>query len=318
MSHLFPPIEPFKSERIKVSPLHEIYMEQVGNPNGAPVVFLHGGPGGGLHADYRRYFDPKHYRVILIDQRGSGQSTPHAELKENTTWDLVNDIEVVRQHLGINKWIVFGGSWGSTLALAYATKHADQISAMVLRGIFMCRPQEIKWFYQEGAGLMFPELWEKYVDLIEPSKRHNMVKAYHERLTHKDLNIQLEAAKRWSQWEAGTSHLYYDQQAVDSYGEPHKALAFARIECHYFINKAFFESDDYLLSQVKNFKHIPAWIVQGRYDVVCPATSAWDLHKAWGKNSQLFMIPDSGHSVSEPGIQKKLIEIMESLKELSL
>jgi proline iminopeptidase len=315
MPTLFPNIEPFKSERIKVSSLHEIYMEQVGNPNGVPVVFLHGGPGGGLHPHYRRYFDPKHYRVILIDQRGSGQSTPHAELKENTTWDLVSDIEVVRKHLGIDQWIVFGGSWGSTLALAYATKHAEQITAMVLRGIFMCRPKEIKWFYQEGAGLMFPELWEKYVDLIAPEKRHDMVSAYHELLTHSDLDVRLEAAKRWSQWEAATSHLYYDQAAVDNYGEPHKALAFARIECHYFVNNAFFETDDFLLSQVEKFKHIPAWIVQGRYDVVCPATSAWELHQAWGKNSQLFMIPDSGHSVSEPGIQKKLVEIMESLKE---
>lgn len=314
MSALYPPIEPFKSERLKVSDLHEIYFEQVGNPKGQPVLFLHGGPGGGLHPNYRRYFDPKYYHVILIDQRGSGQSTPHAELRENTTWDLVNDIEKIRKHLGIQKWIVFGGSWGSTLSLAYASRHADQIEALVLRGIFMCREKEIQWFYQDGAGWMFPELWDKYVDMIEPSKRNDMVSAYYELLTHKDSNVRLEAAKRWSQWEAGTSHLYYDQAAVDSYGDPHKALAFARIECHYFMNKAFFDSEDYLLSQVEKFKHIPGWIVQGRYDVVCPPVSAWELHKKWPE-SKLIMCSDSGHSVSEPGIQKELIGIMESLKK---
>lgn len=317
MSVLFPPIEPFKTDRLKVSNLHEIYVEQVGNPNGVPVLFLHGGPGGGLHGDYRRYFDPKHYRVVLFDQRGSGQSTPHAELRENSTWDLVSDIEKIRNHLGIQKWIVFGGSWGSTLALAYATRHADQIKALVLRGIFMCRDKEIQWFYQEGASFIFPELWQKYLDLIEPAKREDMVKAYFELLTHENLEVRLEAAKRWSQWEAGTSHLYYDQSSVDDYGDPHKALAFARIECHYFMNKAFFESKEYLLSQVDKFKHIPGWIVQGQYDVVCPPTSAWELHQAW-KGSKLSMIPDAGHSLSEPGIQKKLVEIMESLKSIEL
>lgn len=313
MSALFPSIKPFKTERLKVSDLHEIYIEQVGNPDGQPVVFLHGGPGGGIQADYRRYFDPSFYRVVLFDQRGSGQSVPHAELKDNTTWDLVSDIEKIRTHLNIDRWVVFGGSWGSTLALSYATLHADRIKALVLRGIFMCRPKEIKWFYQEGAGMMFPELWEKYVDMIQPSKRNDMVKAYYQLLTDEDPAVQLEAAKRWSQWEAGTSHLYYDQKAVDDYGDPHKALAFARIECHYFINNAFFDSDEYLLSQVDKFKHIPGWIVHGRYDVVCPPTNAWELHKAWG-NSELIMAADSGHSMSEPGIQKHLVEIMQSLK----
>lgn len=313
MSVLYPTIEPFKTERLKVSDLHEIHVEQVGNPNGQPVVFLHGGPGGGLHPDYRRYFDPSYYRVILFDQRGSGQSTPHAELKENTTWDLVEDIEKIRAYLNIEKWIVFGGSWGSTLALSYASRHADRIEALVLRGIFMCRPKEIKWFYQDGAGWMFPELWDKYVDLIEPKKRHDMVSAYYELLTHQNLDVRLEAARRWSQWEAGTSHLYYDQKSVDDYGDPHKALAFARIECHYFMNKAFFDFDNYLLKQVEKFKHIPGWIVQGRYDVVCPPVSAWELHKAWPK-SKLIMCSDSGHALSEPGIQKEIIKIMDELK----
>jgi len=312
-SSLFPPIEPYKSEKLKVSNVHEIYVEQVGNPKGVPVVFLHGGPGGGVHNDYRRYFDPEFYRVVLFDQRGAGRSTPHAELKENTTWDLVSDIEKIRKHLGISKWIVFGGSWGSTLSLSYASKHSEKIEALVLRGIFMCRPQEIKWFYQEGASYIFPELWEKYEALIEAKKRGDMVKAYYELLTHKDAAVQLEAAKRWSQWEAGTSHLYYDQSAVDDFGDPHLALAFARIECHFFINNAFFDSDDYLLKQVDKFAHLPGWIVQGRYDVVCPAKSAWELHQAWPK-SDLRIIADAGHSMSELGIQKELVKIMENLK----
>lgn len=315
MSVLFPPIKPYKSEKLKVSALHEIYVEQVGNSKGQPVIFLHGGPGGGLHEDYRRYFDPDYYRVILFDQRGAGQSTPHAELKENTTWDLVADIEKIRQHLGINKWIVFGGSWGSTLALSYASKHATNIEAMVLRGIFMCRPQEISWFYQEGASFVFPQLWEKYIEIIEPHKRHDMVKAYYELLTHENLDLRLEAAKRWSQWEAATSKLKYDQNAVDDFGEPQLALAFARIECHYFINKAFFDSDSYLLDQVSKFSHLPGYIVQGQYDLVCPPVSAWELHKAW-KGSKLILCPTAGHSMSEPEIQKELVNIMESLKKL--
>ncbi|MCO5112963.1 MAG: prolyl aminopeptidase [Bdellovibrionaceae bacterium] len=314
MPHLYPKIEPFKTERIQVSDLHEIYMEQVGNPKGQPVIFLHGGPGGGLHPDYRRYFDPDYYRVILFDQRGSGQSTPHAELKENTTWDLVADIEVIRKHLDIDKWIVFGGSWGSTLSLSYAVEHPDRVENLVLRGIFMCRPKEIQWFYQKGTSFMFPDLWQKYEEIIEPAKRTNMVKAYYELLTHQSSEVRLEAAKRWSQWEAGTSHLYYDQDAVDDYGDPHKALAFARIECHYFMNDAFFPYDNFLLAQAEKFKHIKGWIVQGRYDVVCPPTSAWELHQVW-PNSELVMIPDAGHSMSEPGIQKKLVEIMDGLRK---
>lgn len=314
MSALFPKIVPYSNEMLKVSDLHEIYLEQVGNPQGTPVVFLHGGPGGGVNEDYRRYFDPEFYRVILFDQRGAGQSTPHAELNENTTWDIVEDIEKIRKHLKVDKWIVFGGSWGSTLALAYASKHAEQIHALVLRGIFMCRPSEIHWFYQQGASQLFPDLWEKYESMIEPEKRHDMVKAYYELLTNKDAKLRLEAAKRWSQWEAGTSRLLYNQKAVDDFGDPHLALAFARIECHYFINNAFFDSDDYLLKQVDKFKHLPLWIVQGRYDVVCPAKSAWELHKACPK-SKLKIVADAGHSMSEQGIQEELIKIMEDLKE---
>ena len=314
MSKLFPEIKPYKSEKLKVSNIHELYLEQVGNPDGVPVVFLHGGPGGGVHSDYRRYFDPDFYRVILFDQRGAGKSTPHAELKENTTWDIVEDIEKIRKHLKIDKWIVFGGSWGSTLALSYASKHAEAIHALVLRGIFMCRPSEIKWFYQEGASQIFPDLWEKYESCIAPEKRHDMVKAYYELLTDDDPEVRLEAAKRWSQWEAGTSHLLYDQKAVDDFGDPHLALAFARIECHYFINNAFFDTDNYLLKQVENFKHLPGWIVQGRYDMVCPAKSAWELHKAW-PSSKFKIIADAGHSMSEEGIQNELVKIMEDLKK---
>ncbi len=310
---LFPAIEPYITERLKVSPLHEIHVEQAGSPNGQPVLFLHGGPGGGLQPHYRQLFDPKHYRIVLFDQRGSGQSTPHAELRENTTWDLVADIEKIRERLGIEKWIVFGGSWGSTLALAYASRHPEAISAMVLRGIFLCRPKEIRWFYQEGASYLYPDLWEKYLEIIPPQKRNDLVKAYHELLTSEDEAIRLEAAKRWSQWEAGTSHLYFDQAAVDDFGEPNLALAFARIECHYFTNNAFFLTDNYLLEQVPRFQHIPAWIVQGRYDVVCPPISAWELHRAWPA-AKLTMVPDSGHSLSEPNTRQKLLSIMEELK----
>ncbi len=310
---MYPAIEPFKAERLPVSALHELYVEQVGNPKGQPVLFLHGGPGGGIHPHHRQLFDPEHYRVILFDQRGSGQSTPHAELRENTTWDLVADIEKIRQHLGIEKWCVFGGSWGSTLALAYASRHADQVQGLILRGIFLCRPKEIRWFYQEGASFLFPDLWEKYLEIIPLEKRENLVKAYYELLTGDDENLRLEAARRWSQWEAGTSHLFIDQSAINDFSEPDLALAFARIECHYFTNNAFFLTDNYLLEQVPRFQHIPTWIVQGRYDVVCPAVSAWELHRAWPK-ANLIMAPDAGHSMSEPTIRRELLRIMENLK----
>ncbi len=306
MREFYPEIEPFNKGKLKVSDLHEIYFEQVGNPKGQPIVFLHGGPGGGINSDHRRYFDPKHYHVILFDQRGCGQSTPHAELKGNTTWDLVSDIEKLREHLQIKKWHVFGGSWGSTLALAYAITYPEQTTALILRGIFLCRPSEIRWFYQQGASNMFPEYWQTYFDHIPADERHDMVKAYYKRLTSTDEKVRLDAARVWSKWESATSYLHVNKTAIEEFDEPQKALAFARIECHYFINNSFFSTDNYLLENAHKLKNIPGHIVQGRYDVVCPATSAWELNQAWPQ-STLEIIADAGHSASEPGIRSALI-----------
>ena len=303
---LYAPIEPFDTGRLKVSPIHEIYYEQCGNPQGKPVVFLHGGPGGGISSDYRRYFDPKVYRVVLFDQRGSGKSTPHASIEENTTWHLVADIERLREHLNIRHWQVFGGSWGSTLALAYAETHPDRVRELVLRGIFLCRPKEIRWFYQEGASEIFPDVWEEYLKVIPENERADMVSAYHRRLTSDDQAVRLEAARAWSIWEGSTSRLFFDPTMIEKFADPEFALAFARIECHYFMNNAFFSSDNYLIENVGPIRPIPAVIVQGRYDVVCPVKSAWDLHRAWPE-AQLNIIPDAGHSISEPGIIDALV-----------
>jgi proline iminopeptidase len=309
MKTLYPAIEPFETARLRVSPVHELYYEQCGKPNGQPAVFLHGGPGGGLIPEYRQFFDPTTYRVVLFDQRGAGQSTPHASLEENTTWHLVEDIECLREHLGIERWLVFGGSWGSTLSLAYAQTHPDRVSALVLRGIFLCRPNEIRWFYQEGegAGAIFPDVWEEYVRIIPHAERGDMLSAYHRRLMSDDEAVRLEAAKAWSIWEGSTSKLFPDQQLIDHAGETHFALALALIECHYFVNNAFFESDNYLVENIGKIRHIPAVIVQGRYDVVCPMMSAWELHRAWPE-AELEIIGDAGHSATEPGIVRALID----------
>jgi proline iminopeptidase len=304
---LYDPIEPFDTGRLKVSPVHELYYEQCGNPKGKPVVFLHGGPGGGVSPDYRRYFNPEIYRVVLFDQRGSGQSTPHASLEDNTTWHLVDDIERLREYLNIKTWQVFGGSWGSTLALAYAETHPDRVAELVLRGIFLCRPKEIRWFYQEGASEIFPDVWEEYLKVIPESERADLVSAYHRRLTSADDAVRLEAARAWSIWEGSTSKLFFDPAMIEKFADPEFALAFARIECHYFMNNAFFSSDNYLIENVGRIRTIPGVIVQGRYDVVCPITSAWDLHRAWPE-AKLSIIPDAGHSISEPGIVDALVD----------
>ena len=316
MRELYPPIEPFDTGRLQVSPVHNIYYEQCGNPQGQPVVFLHGGPGGGITPDYRRYFDPASYRVILFDQRGSGQSTPHASLEENTTWALVEDIEKLRAHLAVETWHVFGGSWGSTLALAYAETHPDRVRTLCLRGIFLCRPQEISWFYQEqqGASWMFPDVWEEYRKVIPEEERGDFVSAYYRRLTDADEAVRLEAARAWSVWEGSTSKLIFDYSSIEKFADPQFALAFARIECHYFMNNAFFPTDNYLIENVGKIRHIPAVIVQGRYDVVCPMRSAWDLHRAWPE-ADLRVVPDAGHSVTEPGIIHELIEATDRFKE---
>jgi proline iminopeptidase len=310
---LYPPIEPYDTGGLKVSDLHEIYYEQAGNPNGKPVVFLHGGPGGGIVPEYRQFHDPNAYRVILFDQRGSGKSTPHASLEENTTWDLVADIEKLREHFGIEKWQVFGGSWGSTLSLAYAETHPERVTELVLRGIFLCRKKEIQWFYQEGASAIFPDVWEEYVKVIPEAERGDMVGAYHRRLTSSDEAVLLEAARAWSIWEGSTSKLFFDEDSIEKFADAEFAKAFARIECHYFINNCFFPSDNFLLENVGKIRHIPAVIVHGRYDVVCPIMSAWDLHRAWPE-AKLHITPDAGHSMMEPGNTSGLVEATDGFR----
>jgi len=308
----YPELEAFKTEFLKVSKLHTLYIEQSGNPNGRPILFLHGGPGGGTNSDHRRFFDPDHYRIILFDQRGSGQSTPAAELQENTTWDLVADIEKIRTHLNIADWIVFGGSWGSTLALAYAETHPEHVKGLILRGIFLCRPSEIKWFYQFGASEIFPDVWQTYKNHISPDEQNDFVQAYYKKLTHENLNVRLTAAKIWSQWEATTSKLFIDSKFINEFEDPTLALQFARIECHYFINNAFFKTNNWLIENLKSLKNIPISIVQGRYDMVCPMRSAWDLHQGLnnlGIHNTLKIIQDAGHSANECGIKSSLIDL---------
>lgn len=314
---LYPPLEPFKTETLKVSPLHEVYLEQSGNPDGQPILFLHGGPGGGTSPKHRQFFDPAHYRIVLFDQRGCGKSKPPAELEENSTPDLIHDIELIRKHLGFRSWIVFGGSWGSTLALAYAVKYPSKVKGLILRGIFLCRKEEIQWFYQNGASNLFPDLWDEYLAPIPAGERDDLVAAYHKLLTGSDEKKKMAAAKAWSKWEGGTSSLLPNEELVSSFEEDKHALEFARIENHYFTNNAFFDSDNYLLENAGALSNIPGIIVHGRYDVVCPLKNAWDLNKAWPE-SQLHIVPDAGHSAWEPGIQTKLVEATEAFKALPL
>ena len=303
---LYPEIEPYRTGRLRVSDVHELHFEECGNPAGKPVVFLHGGPGGGTDGKMRRFFHPEKYRIVLFDQRGSGKSTPHASLEANTTWDLVEDTEKVREHLGIAKWQVFGGSWGSTLALAYAEKHPERVTELVLRGIFLLRRKEIEWFYQEGASILFPDAWEPYLAHIPEAERGDMVAAYHRRLTSDDPAVRLAAAKIWSGWEGATSKLLPDAAFTGHYEEDEFALAFARIEAHYFQNRGFFEVDDQLLRDAGRIRHIPGVIVQGRYDVVCPIFSAWALHRAWPE-ADFVVTPDSGHSAFEAPNSRALV-----------
>ena len=307
MKTLYPPIEPFHSGSLKVSDLHTLYFEEVGNPKGQKAVFLHGGPGGGLDPDYRRYFDPGRWRVVLFDQRGCGHSTPHAELRENTTSDLVADIERLRERLGIDRWFVFGGSWGSTLALAYAEAHPARCLGLILRGIFLLRRKELLWFYQEGASWLFPEAWEEYLAPIPEAERGDLMAAYYKRLTSPDAAVRLAAARAWSIWEGSTSKLRPDAKLIERFAGDTFAEAFARIECHYFVNGAFLRKDGQLLDEATRIAHLPGIIVQGRYDVVCPARSAYEPHRRWPK-SKLVMVGDAGHSISEPGIVSALVE----------
>jgi len=311
---LYPELEPYRSGRLKVSATHEVYFEECGNPQGQPAVFVHGGPGGGCAAWHRRFFDPGAYRIVLLDQRGCGRSTPHACLEDNTTWHLVQDMECLRTELDIEHWLVFGGSWGSTLSLAYAQTHPDNVSALVLRGIFLLRPFELRWFYQEGCSHLFPDAWQSYLAPIPPTERDDLIAAYHRRLTSDDVALRLQAARAWSQWEAATSKLLPDIHMMQNWGEDRFAEAIARIECHYFVNHGFFDRADQLLDGVARIRHIPGVIVQGRYDVVCPMTSAWDLHQHWPE-ADLQIVPDAGHAASEPGIVDRLVRATDGFRQ---
>ena len=311
MRTLYPDLEPYDTGMLAVDARHALYYEQCGNPQGKPVVLLHGGPGAGCSAKMRRFHDPAKYRIVLFDQRGSGRSTPHADLVDNTTWDLVADIERLRAMLGIERWQVFGGSWGSTLALAYAQTHPARVTELVLRGIFMLRRWELEWFYQEGASRLLPDAWEPYLQAIPEAERGDLIAAYHRRLTSPDEATRLAAARAWSVWEGATSFLRVDPAFVIGHEDAAFALAFARIENHYFVNNGFFETQDQLLRDAPRIADIPGVIVHGRYDVVCPIQSAWELHKAWPK-AELMISPTSGHSAFEPENVDALVRATDS------
>jgi proline iminopeptidase len=309
----YPECQPYRRGRLAVSDRHEMYFEECGNPNGKPVVLPHGGPGSGISPNFRRLHDPQHYRIILFDQRGCGQSTPYADLTDNTTWHLVSDMEKLRQHLGLERWQIVGGSWGATLALAYAEAHPERVTELVVRSVFAGRRREIRWFYQEGANALFPEAWEAYLAPIPGDERHDLVAAYYRRLTGSDEVVQIACAKSWSQWEGAALSLLPDPQRVDDFGDPHFAVAFARIESHYFYHGAFLERDDQLIANAHRLRHIPGAIVQGRYDIVTPFETAYDLHKAWPE-AAFMVIPDAGHAMSEPGITDALIKLTEQFR----
>jgi proline iminopeptidase len=303
MQSLYPQIKPYARHTLSVEEPHLLYVDESGQADGLPVLFVHGGPGAGCDALSRRFFDPELYRIVTFDQRGCGRSMPHASLQNNTTADLIADMERIREHLGIEKWVLFGGSWGSTLSLAYAQAHPERVLALILRGIFLCRPQDFHWFYQEGASRMFPDYWEDYLAPIPASERGDLMQAFHKRLTGDDEIAQMQAARAWSMWEGRTASLRPNPQLVERFHE--RALSIARIECHYFVNDAFLEPDQ-LLRDMPKIAHLPGIIVHGRYDVICPLDNAWALHQAW-PNSELQIIRDAGHAASEPGIADALV-----------
>lgn len=313
MRELYPAIEPYDTRRIQVSDLHNLYVEQCGKPDGLPVVFLHGGPGGGCEPKNRRFFDPARFRIILFDQRGAGRSTPHAELRDNNTRALVADVETIRETLGIDRWAVFGGSWGSTLALAYAEAHPERVLDLTLRGIFLCRRADLQWFYQSGASYIFPDYFEDFLAPIPGDERGDMIRAYYRRLTDDDPEVRNCAARAWSLWEGRCSTLLPNPDVVDFFSDPDVALAIARIECHYFVNDAFLEPDQ-LLNDAARLADVPGVIVQGRYDIVCPADGAWKLHQAW-PNARLKFVGDAGHAAAEAGIRTALIEATDALAD---
>lgn len=314
MSDLFAPLEPFDSFRLRVSDLHELYVEQAGNPAGRPVIFFHGGPGAGISPLHRRFFDPSFWRVILFDQRGSGRSTPLGEVRENTTADLVADAERIRERLGVDKWLVFGGSWGSTLGLAYAEAHPERCTGLILRGIFLSRKAEVVWTFGGGLQRIFPDAWAAFLSILDEPEKADVLAAYHRRLNSSDTAVQRQAALSWNRWEELASHLVADVPLVAEEDVPAE-IALARIEAHYFVNSAFFSPEDQLLRDVGRIRHLPGVIVQGRYDMVCPAVSAWDLHETW-PSSRLVIVPAAGHSADEPGIVSALVDATEEFKTL--
>ncbi|TDE97349.1 prolyl aminopeptidase [Occultella glacieicola] len=318
-SPLYPAIDPYESGMLAVGDGHELYWEVSGNPDGAPVVFLHGGPGGATNADQRRFFDPAVYRIVLFDQRGCGRSTPHAsapgaDLSANTTWHLVADIEALRDHLGVASWHVFGGSWGSALALAYAQQYAERVRSLVLRGIFTLRKAELDWFYEGGASAIFPDWFERYIAPVPPAERGDCIGAFHRLLHHPDPAVHGPAAVAWSTWEAATTSLLIDAESIEKFSQPEFALAFARIENHYFVHKGWF-TEGQLIEGATALADIPGVIVQGRYDACTPATTAWDLHRAWPE-AEFVMVPDAGHASLEPGIARALVAATDAMARL--
>jgi proline iminopeptidase len=307
---LYPELEPFHDGYMPTSGKHQIYYEQSGNPEGIPVLVVHGGPGGGSSPNLRSYFNPEGYRIILFDQRGCGRSRPHAaqdiSLEDNTTWHLIEDMEALRLKLGIDKWVVFGGSWGSTLSLAYAIKHRQNVLALILRGIFMVRQSELNWFYQDGASHIYGDLWQRFLAPIPHEERHDLISAYAKRLNGHNRDEQLKCALAWSSWEGDTLSIEGPSDAGSKFNEPDFAIAFARIECWYFKHKGFFESDHWILDNIPKLMDIPCWIIQGRFDVVTPMTTAWELKKAWPK-ARFNLVKKAGHSSSDPGIMDGLV-----------
>jgi proline iminopeptidase len=313
MNNIFNSIQPYVTHHLQVDDLHTLYIEECGNPAGLPVVFLHGGPGAGCSPLHRRYFDPDKYRIILFDQRGCGKSTPHACLENNTSQHLVADIEAIREHLKITQWVVFGGSWGSTLGLLYAQAHPQSVSGLILRGIFLARDKDVQWFYQQGTSRLFPDYWEKFIKPVPEAERDDMVAAYYRQLTGDNEIQQLRAAKAWSIWEGMTATLQTDSAVIDSFSNSHAALSIARIECHYFINHCWLEPNQ-LISNIDSIRHIPAYIVHGRYDVICPVEQAWELSKAWPE-AELSIIGDAGHAIVESGITEALLRAGREMEE---
>ncbi len=315
MRELFPDLPPYRSFRLRVSPLHDLHVEEAGNPHGKPVVFFHGGPGAGIAPIHRRFFDPAFWRVILFDQRGSGKSTPLGELRENTTWDLVADTEKIRDHLGIDRWLVFGGSWGSTLALAYAETHPERVQGLIVRGIFLGRRAEVAWTFGEGLQQIYPDAWEEFLAPLSEAERRDPMRSYHARLVNGDAKTRRAAALSWNLWEERASYLLPGEMKPPAEEDVPAEIALARIEAHYFVNDGFFRSDGELLANAGRIAAIPGVIVQGRYDLVCPAASAWDLHKAWPL-ARIQFIRDAGHSAGETGIASALVEATEEFKAL--